>query len=225
LETLKSGPTTTEEKSPQEDRIVLLSDGVFAIAMTLLILDVRLPDGIPNKTLQDVLLLIMPKFVGYVISFAVIARYWMLHRSIIKYLKRIDASFIWINLVLLFFVTALPIPTAFTLQNQYPDPLHLSVTIYALSLALIGFTVYALWLNATWKHRLVDPNMTQNTIDDLMLRLLIAPVIFLLSLVFLLLPVPHDTVYFSWLTLPVIFFFLNRLQPLLFPNAEKHHAS
>lgn len=141
--------------------MVMLSDGVFAIAMTLLILDVRLPSDLQHATFQDALGLLLPKFISYVISFIMISTYWGVHRRIIHHLKRIDVSFIRLNLLLLFFVTVLPIPTTFALQQTYADPFKLSTIIYTLSLAMSGFTLAALWMNATWKHRLVDPNLSK----------------------------------------------------------------
>lgn len=219
MERVKNTPATTEEKSPREDRIVMLSDGVFAIAMTLLILDIRLPEGLVHATFQDALAGLLPKFISYIISFSMISTYWSVHRRIMSYLKRLDASFIRLNLLLLFFVTALPIPTTFAIQHQsYDDPFKLSTIIYTLSLALTGLTLAALWMNATWKHRLVDPHLEQDAITYFLLRSLISPVIFLLSLLILLLPVNTNYVYFSWWVIYVVFFLLRRLQPRLFPN-------
>ncbi len=159
MEILKKTPATTEEKSPREDRIVVLSDGVFAIAMTLLILDIRLPAGLPHANFQDALGLLIPNFISYVISFIMIGTYWSVHRRIIHYLKHIDTSFIRLNLLFLFFITALPIPTTFAFQQLYADPLKLSTIIYTLALAMCGLSLAAMWMNATWKHRLVDPNL------------------------------------------------------------------
>jgi uncharacterized membrane protein len=218
MERVKKTPAIPEEKSPREDRIVMLSDGVFAIAMTLLILDIRLPQGLPHATFQVALALLLPNVISYIISFIMISTYWSVHRRIIHYLKRLDASFIRFNLLFLFFVTALPIPTTFALQQQYDDPFKLSTIIYTLSLALSGLALAALWMNATWKHRLVDPNLEQDTINYFLIRSLIAPVIFLLSLLILLLPVNPNYVYFSWWVIYGVFVLLRRLQPRLFPK-------
>ncbi len=222
MEMLKKTAATMEEKSPREDRIVVLSDGVFAIAMTLLILDIRLPVGLPHAKFQDALVLLIPNFISYVISFIMIGTYWGVHRRIIHYLKCIDASFIRLNLLFLFFVTALPIPTTFAFQQLYDDPFKLSTIIYTLTLAMSGSTLAALWINATWKHRLVDPNLEQDTINYLLLRLLISPVVFLLSLLILLLPVSPNYVYFSWWMIFIVSFLLRRLQPRLFPKLPEH---
>ena len=222
MEILKKTATTPEEKSPREDRIVILSDGVFAIAMTLLILDIRLPQGLPHATFQAALAMLLPNVISYIISFIMISTYWSVHRRIIHYLKRIDASFIRLNLVFLFFVTALPIPTTFAFQQYYADPLKLSTIIYTLALAMNGLSLVALWMNATWKHRLVDPNLEQDAINYFLLRSLIGPVVFLLSLLILLLPVSPNYVYFSWWMIFIIFFLLRRFQPRLFPKLSEH---
>ncbi len=221
MEISKKTPAPTEEASPREDRIVMLSDGVFAIAMTLLILDIRLPEGSSQIPFQDSLGALLPKIISYVISFIMISTYWSVHRRIIHYLKRIDLSFIRLNLLFLFFVTALPIPTTFALQAHLNDQFKLSPLIYTLSLAMCGFTLAALWMNATWKHRLVDPHLEQDTINYFLLRALISPVIFVLSLLILLLPISTNYMYFSWWLIYVVFFLLRRFQPRLFPKVAE----
>ncbi len=139
MEILKKTPATMEEKSPQEDRMVMLSDGVFAIAMTLLILDVRLPSDLQHATFQDALGLLLPKFISYVISFIMISTYWGVHRQ-------------------------------------------------------------------------------QDDINYFLLRALISPVIFLLSLLIILLPVSPNYVYFSWWMIYVVFLLLRRFRLRLFPK-------
>jgi uncharacterized membrane protein len=219
MEILKKTPAMREEKSPREDRIVLLSDGVFAIAMTLLILDVRLPEGLPHSTFSGALNLLLPKVISYAITFIVISTYWSVHRRFVNYLTRIDASFIQLNLLFLFFITALPIPTTFAFQQQYTDQYHLSTIIYTLSLAMTGLTLAALWLYATWKHRLVDPNLEHDAINYFLVRSLISPVIFLLSLLILLVPgVDPNDVYFSWFVIYIVYFILRRFRTRLFPR-------
>ena len=65
MDILKKTPVASAEKKPVDDRIILLSDGVFAIAMTLLILDIKLPDGLPHVTLLGALKTIVPNVVSY----------------------------------------------------------------------------------------------------------------------------------------------------------------
>src|SRR5689334_18637065 len=97
--------TDEKSKKPHEDRIVMLSDGVFAIAMTLLALDIRLPEGLSylngvhlngvqlDEVVAGALGDLVPKFIGYIISFFVIAIYWLSHRRITGYLTHIDRAF------------------------------------------------------------------------------------------------------------------------------------
>ena len=84
-----------------------------------------------------------------------------------------------------------------------------------------GLTLAALWINATWKHRLVDSNLEQDTINYFLLRLLISPVIFLLSLLILLLPVSPNYVYFSWWMIFIVSYLLRRFQPRFFPKLSE----
>ena len=224
MELPKKTPAPIEEKRPSEDRIVMLSDGVFAIAMTLLVLDIRLPDNPSGSTtVLKALIALSPKIISYVISFIMIASYWSMHRRIMHHLQRIDASFIQLNVLLLFFVTALPISTTFPFlpTSTYTDPQHLAVIIYTLSLAACGLTLAALWLNATWKHRLVDPALEQDDINYFQLRLTISPGIVLLSLLILLFPISQDRpeyIFFFWFLIYVAFMILRRVRHRFFPH-------
>jgi len=221
MELPKKTPAPIEEKRPSEDRIVMLSDGVFAIAMTLLVLDIRLPDNPSGSTtVLKALIALSPKIISYVISFIMIASYWSMHRRIMHYLQRIDNSFIQLNVLLLFFVTALPISTTFVYQPGYTDTndQKLLFIIYTLSLVACGLTVTALWLNATWKHRLVDPALEQDNINYLLLRLSMVPCFFLLSLLLLLFPIEPYYIYFSWFLLSPLFMILRRVRHRLFPH-------
>ena len=79
--------TGEREAAKDRDRIVNLSDGVFAIALTLLVLDIRVPDIPENlvaSELPGVLLALWPKYFGYVLSFVVISTFWIIHHSIFR---------------------------------------------------------------------------------------------------------------------------------------------
>jgi uncharacterized membrane protein len=217
----------TEEKSkkPHEDRIVMLSDGVFAIAMTLLILDIKLPESLSDAAVGDALGGLVPKFTSYIISFFVIAAYWLTHRRIIGYLKHIDNSFITLNLLFLFFVTALPIPTGFV--GQHGNAWQV-VIIYTLNLAACGLVLAAMWGYALWNHKLVDSDLAPKEIRRILIGVFTGPVLFLLSLMILLFPTDPSNIYYTWLSFPVIAFILRRFlrgkKPQKAKEQENHNA-
>jgi uncharacterized membrane protein len=203
------------KNEPHEDRIVLLSDGVFAIAMTLLVLDIRLPEGLPlphagslsDQVSSALLELVVPKFISYAISFVVIAGYWLSHRRMIGYLKRMDGTFIRLNLLFLFCVATLPIPTAFV--GPYGNVVSI-VFLYTFNLAACGLVVTGMWWHALWKHKLVSTDMDAIEIRRLLFSVAIGPIVFLGSLVFLWFPaiIAPGNIYYTWLSFPIISFLL-----------------
>jgi len=119
-------------------RVLAFSDGLFAIAMTLLIVAIAAPtlnDADSVGELADALNDQSEKFISFFISFAVIGRYWVAHHQFFARLAWMDAGLVGINLVYLAFVAFLPFPTDL-LGSYFDNPL--SVAIYAVNVALIS---------------------------------------------------------------------------------------
>lgn len=119
-----------------KQRLEAFSDGVFAIVITLLILDIRIPDVRPTA-LPAALVQLLPQLLTYVMSFFIVGLYWHLHHQVSTQIKLIDEPFIWLNLVWLLFVSVLPFPTS--LLGRYPlQPIPL--TVYGINLILVNVT-------------------------------------------------------------------------------------
>jgi uncharacterized membrane protein len=118
------------------DRIIFFSDAVFAIVMTLLILDISVPD-IPQASaaaeLPARVLDLWPKFFSYALSFLVIGTYWMAHHGTFRYFLKYDRMLMWLNLLFLLSISFVPFPTA--LLGEYGEQ-QFAVVLYALSLAV-----------------------------------------------------------------------------------------
>ncbi len=181
-----------EEVSPQRqgsgddegtDRINALSDGVFAIAITLLVLNIGVPDDIPaDRVAQDLpgrLDELIPELLSYAISFLVIGSYWMAHRAIFQKIRAVDRGLMWLNILFLMFVAFLPFPTA--LLDEYPND-QLPVALYAGSLAVARLPLTAIWWYATHNRRLVHEHLDARTVRWHRIRGLGIPLIFLLSI-------------------------------------------
>jgi uncharacterized membrane protein len=93
-------------------RLLALTDGVFAIALTLLVIQIALPEGTSDARLGAALVALGPHYFAYVLSFAVIARFWIAHHAAFRYIRRYDDTLIWLNLLLLMLVAFLPFPTS-----------------------------------------------------------------------------------------------------------------
>ena len=185
----------------QVGRINSLSDGVFAIAITLLVLNIevpRIPAGAVAQQLPNELIALVPDLLSYVISFLVIGSYWMAHRAVFHNIRDFDRTVMWLNILFLMFVAFLPFPTA--LLDEYADQ-QLAVVIYAGSLALARLPLTAIWLYAARKH-LVHEHLDATTIRFYRIRGLGIPLIFVLSIGISFVSV--RAAIFSWMLLFVV---------------------
>jgi uncharacterized membrane protein len=124
--------------SGEFSRVVAFSDGVFAIAMTLLVIGVVVPtlsDPRSVSELAEALNDLLPNIISFFISFAVIGRYWMAHHGFFGRLGGVDRGLIGLNLVYLAFIAFLPFPTAL-LGEFFENPL--SVAVYAVAVAIVS---------------------------------------------------------------------------------------
>ena len=139
LEAQSHGQPGTYERGTEEfSRVLAFSDGVFAIAMTLLVVGIAVPIVHPEGSVHELanrLNDLVPNFVSFFISFAVIGRYWAAHHEFVGLLARIDTRLIASNLVYLAFIAFLPFPTAL-LGTLFENPL--SVALYAVMVAIIS---------------------------------------------------------------------------------------
>ncbi|MFM2048147.1 MAG: hypothetical protein RI955_695 [Bacteroidota bacterium] len=113
-----------------KNRLETFSDGVFAIVITLLVLNISLPDTDINH-LANGLLLLLPKLFSYLISFVLIGLYWVGHHFYFDKIKKINGTFLWLNLLLLLSISILPFPTS--LLGKFPFQ-PLTLTIYGCNL-------------------------------------------------------------------------------------------
>ncbi len=129
-------------------RVLAFSDGLFAIAMTLLVVAIAVPnlnDGDSIHDLADALSDLTPDFVSFFISFAVIGRYWLAHHKFVSLLAEMDQALLALNLVYLAFIAFLPFPTAL-LGSYFENPL--SIVIYAVNVGLVSGMEVVLYRHA-----------------------------------------------------------------------------
>jgi len=136
-------------------RVEAFSDGVFAIAITLLILDLHVPDATPAGTLAGALAHQWPSYVAYVMSFSVILVMWVNHHRIFSLLSRADHPLLYWNGLLLMLISIVPFPTA--LLAKYPGT-RLAAGIYAAHGLLIALAFTALWRYAIRGGHLLHPH-------------------------------------------------------------------
>ncbi len=193
-------------------RLLALSDGVFAFAITLLILNVALPDGTTRDVLPQALIALWPKYLAFLISFFVIGLYWMVHVRQFRAIRRYTSGLLWLNLVFLLFIVAIPFATSILSSFQGA----ITVAIYAAIMSLAGYTASALWIYATYKRRLVDEKLSHEQVKRGIIMNLIAPVMFTLSIGVAL--INDDMATYSWILIFVLYVIANRAFKL--PKAD-----
>ncbi|HEX5728415.1 TMEM175 family protein [Microbacterium sp.] len=132
-------------------RVLSLSDAVFGLAMTLLVVSIVVPLGLPSDQFTTAIGELVPRVAIMALSFAVAASAWIGHRRVFSRLQRIDAGVQWRNLVLLGFVALIPLPHQ-VLGGYAHEPL--SYVLYAVVLSAVNVMFVALELHAARRHLL-----------------------------------------------------------------------
>lgn len=122
------------------ERVTALSDGLFAVAMTLLVLDLRVPVSTAGSVYSErglggALLKLGPSFAAYLLSFTMLGTFWLAQHTLLSILGRCDRTLTWINLGFLFVVSLLPFSTALLAHYVH---LRLAVGVYWLNILLLG---------------------------------------------------------------------------------------
>jgi TMEM175 potassium channel family protein len=187
-------------------RILAISDGVFAFALTLLVVQLVVPKAAEGSPLSTQLLDQIPAFFSYVISFAAVASTWYGHHENFRYIHRYDGKLIALNFASLMLIAFLPFPTAVLGRNQ-DQPL--AAVIYALTLVLNNLFATAMWWYASRRGRLIDPYLDARVVQIRLYRTLAGAVVFLLSIpVALWQPIAAEIVWSAFLI--VLFLFVRR---------------
>jgi uncharacterized membrane protein len=153
------------EGSINFERILLFSDAVFAIAITLLALEVRLPE-VEAAAVPHALWALLPEIGVYALSFIIIGLYWVNHHHMFRYIVRYDYILIWLNIFLLLCIAFLPV--ASSIVGHYDDPF--AILFYCIVLCLTSLTNIFVWWYASHKYRLTPPTIKPSTIRYLFYR-------------------------------------------------------
>lgn len=140
-------------------RIEAFSDGVFAIAITLLVLDIRVPAAGPGG-LWRALAHQWPSYASYAVSFLIIGIIWVNHHAVFEHITRADRNLLFLNLLLLMTVAFIPFPTALLAQYLRHGDDHVAAAVYSGTMAMMGVAFGGLWLYAANGRRLISSAMT-----------------------------------------------------------------
>jgi uncharacterized membrane protein len=137
-----------------KNRIEALSDGIFAIVMTLLILEIRvpnLPPDAPNVQVAPALIALWPKFASYIVTFVSLGFFWVGHHIMYHAIRRADRTLLWLNIFFFMFVSLLPFSTS--VLNAFPQA-FIAPLFFGANLAIIGWILFLQWSYAN-----AQPNM------------------------------------------------------------------
>jgi uncharacterized membrane protein len=163
-------------------RIEGLTDGIFAIAMTLLVLNLSLPKkgiDLTEAGLHQMLFGQLNHFFNYFLSFVLLAVFWILHHQQFHFIKRTNRTHLWINIFILMFVALVPFSTS--LVGDFPY-FWLDDFFFASNMFVLGVLFYLNWIYSTSGHRLVESDLDKRRIALGNKRALVLPVVSFLAM-------------------------------------------
>jgi uncharacterized membrane protein len=146
-------------------RIESFSDGVFAVAITLLVFDLKVPLPPAGETftvagLGKALYLQWPSYLAFITSFATILIMWVSHHGIFKLISKSDSPFIFANGFLLLLVTVVPFPTSLVAEYLLTPAAAMACAVYSGIFVVINLAYYLLWWTASRHRRLLNPDVS-----------------------------------------------------------------
>ena len=192
------------------DRVLALSDGVFAFAVTLLVLDLVVPALSPGASSLDLwqgLTKEYISFINYILSFFIAAIWWNSHHRNFEHIRDSNTTLRMLNMFFLIWIATLPFFTK--ILDQYHG-LQLSVVLYAIDQAAAGFCLTIIWLYASRNNHMLDKDMKKTAIKFSTIRNIITPVFFLISIGLSFIDV--NLASFSWYGLIPIFIVVLRIE-------------
>jgi uncharacterized membrane protein len=147
-------------------RLETFADGVFAIAATLLIIDVGLPSHL-SGSLGDELRDIWPEYAAYAMSFVTIGIMWVNHHDLMRHVARVDRVFLFLNLGLLLGTAFVPFPTRVLAEFVRTDDGRAAALLYGVTLTTTAVFYISLWLYASHGGRLLSPDADRREVSGI----------------------------------------------------------
>jgi uncharacterized membrane protein len=167
----------------QTGRIEAFSDGVFAIAITLLVLGIKVPrvDEHSANGLGLALIQLWPHYLAFLTSFAAILSMWVNHHRIFTFVRRSDHFFLYWNGLLLLLVTFMPFPTTVLAEHFLHADAGIAGTVFAGTLVAVALAFKGLWRYASKKGRLLSRQVAQEDVDQITMQHRYGPLMYLMA--------------------------------------------
>jgi len=199
----------SEEPHLTKGRLEALSDGIFAFAMTLLVIGLNLPDKATmvqsNEFALHILLSLYSDFFHYVLAFLILGAFWLSQHQQFHSVRVPDKTFIWINLVTLMFVALLPFSTSFS--GDFPGA-SMGAIVFEVNLFAIGMGMTCQWWYATTGCRLAESTLKPAYVRRVLIGNLVVPTISVIGILVAL----TGSLWSSalYMTLPVVEYLIDR---------------
>ncbi len=181
---MSSAGSSIAEDRKETGRVEAFSDGVFAIAITLLVLDLKVPRDLPEGArLFDALLRQWPSYVAFVSSFATIGIMWINHHRLFGLIRRVDHWLLILNGLLLLGVTFVPFPTALMAEYVQRHDQRVAAMVYSGTFVLIAIVFNLLWWHAFRWGRLLDHKAEPQAIRAITVAYAFGPPVYLLAFI------------------------------------------
>jgi len=204
---MESGTRTAVGMPP--GRLLTLADGIFAIAMTLLVLNLRLPDG-GNADLATQLAGLRSAFLTFVISFVVLGVFWFAHHQTFHFLVRVNRTLVWLSIG--FFLGVALVPFVASVLGAHPDD-PIALTLYGGAIGLLTVLGYVTWWYMTGDRGLVVEGMDPDLVRKVQHWIAVGPVIALVAIALAFVsPLASLLIYVA---LPVLFIAFNPVDTYL----------
>jgi uncharacterized membrane protein len=197
-------------------RIEAFSDGVFAIIITLLVLEIHVPqvqDKDISAELEHSLLAMTPKFLSYILSFVIVCIWWVAHHHLFHVLKRSDRGLLWFNSLFLLWLAFIPFPTA--LMGDFPGA-RLAVMCYGAITTLAGVSFCLMRYYAFYVAELVDEKIDRRLLKLAMIRSAINPILHAIAVLLALVDTRLSIALY--IILPLMFFVPSKLERYGYPG-------
>ena len=193
------------KKEFQLERLILFSDAVFAIAITLLVIEIKIPEihetPVTDNAVLHKLAKLIPKFIGFLVSFILIGQYWIVHHRMFSFVINFTDRLIWLNILFLFAIALMPFSTGFYSEYVLRGVVT-PVIFYTANIALLGLANFLMWRYLSNQKNNLTENLTPALARYFSLRALTVPTIFVIF-------------SFVYLYKPMIAFFIPILIPFI----------
>lgn len=165
------------------EHVISFSDAVFAFAITLMALSIDIPDlptHLTQSELLDKLYGLYPQFESYIISFAVIAIFWVSYHQVFNHIKGSHITMVYLNLLFLLLITLLSLSTSLVINyGTYQIP----YVIYCFIVIMTSSLLATIWWHATKNKSLIDKNLHPFFIKGILVNLMSIPIVFTISII------------------------------------------